>query len=601
MPRKSIDIWLPDERGRYRRKVGWWEPKPGARKLYKFDFGTNKDQASGRFIRVKELWARVEELAQNPPEKPDSMGIVYEAEPKEPLWDGESLWIAKQLAAGKVQIVVERASPWDEFTYFQFIRRLAEKYPFIHFVPENWEAYNEGLRWAEGIAQPVLERVGLSGPTLNIEAEASEPLHKALDAYITFIERTDLEPTPEGPSLTPFGALKVEQAKRLKQRHQDRPLSILDHDGCQELLDYWRMRPLTNDKRIKTARPMAKKTCENHVSELVRFFRWLHRAKEFEWRKPEDFDELRTDVRDIQEERTDIGHTRVAVYLPEQLVILNKYATPLERLLLLLGLNCGFKGAEQGTLLLDHIFLDAPHPNSKYLKEVQRYECQPADRFILYKRNKTKVYGEFLLWPQTVEVLQWAIQRRNQICEKLGLSVRNLLVTDKGTLFYRLTSGKKNQSQIFGNKWDALIKRIRKGKDLGDFPDYSFTSLRDTAADMIRPIAGGEVASVFLMHGKPVQQDDLLDIYSNRPFGRVFDALRTMQEKLKPMFDAVPQGVVEQPMQQYTPLSKRERVLELKKQGKKVKEIMEETGLSRMTVLRTIQRLYFKMPGSQPK
>ena len=78
---------------------------------------------------------------------------------------------------------------------------------------------------------------------------------------------------------------------------------------------------------------------------------WLHRAKEFGWRKPEDFDVLKTDVKDIQEERTQISHTRVAVYLPDQLAILNKYATPLERLLLLLGLTCGFKGAEQGTLL----------------------------------------------------------------------------------------------------------------------------------------------------------------------------------------------------------------------------------------------------------
>jgi len=599
MPRKSLDVWLPDERGRYRRKVGWWEPKPGARKLYKFDFGSNKDQASGRFIRVKELWARVEELAQNPPEKPDSMGIVYEAEAKEPLWDGESLWIAKQLAAGNVQIVVERASPWDESTYFQFIRRLAEKYPFVHFVPENWDAYNEGLRWAEGIVQPVLERVGLSGPTVNIESEASKPLHKALDAYIAFIEKTDLEPTPDGPSLTPFGSLKVEQAKRLKQRHSDRPLSKLDYDGCQELLDYWRMRPLTNDKRIKKARPMARKTCENHVSELMRFFRWLRRQKEFGWRKPEDFDELLTGVKDMQEERTEILHTQVRVYLPDELAILNKYATPLERLLLLLGLNCGFKGAEQGTLLLDHVFLDTPHPNARYLKDIQKYECRTGDRFILYKRNKTKVYGEFLLWPQTIELLRWAAERQARICSERALTCRNLLITDRGTLFYRLTSGKKNQSQIFGNKWDAWIKRIRK--DHADFPDYSFSSLRDTASDMVRHVSDGEISSVFLLHGQPVKSDDLLEIYTNRPFGKVFDALRQLEQDLKKVFDAVPQGVVEQPMQQYTPLSKREMVLELKKQGKKVKEIMEETGLSRMTVLRTIQRLWYKMPGSQPK
>jgi hypothetical protein len=84
----------------------------------------------------------------------------------------------------------------------------------------------------------------------------------------------------------------VGQANELKQRHSDHPLSTLDLDGCQGLVDEWRMRPLTRDKRIKPPRSMAKNTCENYVSELMRFFRWLRKSKNFGWRKPEDFDEL---------------------------------------------------------------------------------------------------------------------------------------------------------------------------------------------------------------------------------------------------------------------------------------------------------------------
>ncbi|MCY2987526.1 MAG: hypothetical protein NTY19_06640 [Planctomycetota bacterium] len=590
MPRKLTDEWLSDERGRYRRKVGWWIDDHGTRKQYPFHFGTNKDQACARYMRVKELWASVEEKSKPLPLGEGEFRWQPE-EPKEPAWNTQTLGLARQLAAGRVQIVVERSTTELPQPYCQKIQHLAREYPFLHFVPDDPEAFSAGSDFLKRGTEFRLKEIRQMAP--NVLPEVTETLHVALDAYVTDIMKNDMEPTPEGPTLTQFGASKIEQAKRLKQRHPDCPLSTLDQDGCQDLLDLWRMRPLTTDKRISPPRPMKKKTCENHVSELKRFLKWLHRSKQFGWRKPDDFDELRTNVKDIQEERTDIAHNRVPVYLPEELAVLNKYATPLERLLLLLGLNCGFKGAEQGTLLLDHIFLDRPHPNAKYLKETQKYECQPADRFILYKRNKTKVYGEFLLWPQTVEILQWAIERRNQICEKIGLSVRTLLVTERGTLFYRLTSGKKNQSQIFGNKWDALIKRIRKDEDHKDFPDYSFTSLRDTAADMIRPIAGGEIASVFLMHGKPVKEDDLLDIYSNRPFGRVFDALRVMQEMLKPMFYAVPQGVVEQPMQQYTPLSKREQIIELKRQDKNVTEIMAETGLSRMTIVRTLDRFWF--------
>jgi DNA-binding CsgD family transcriptional regulator len=251
------------------------------------------------------------------------------------------------------------------------------------------------------------------------------------------------------------------------------------------------------------------------------------------------------------------------------------------------------KGAEQGTLLLDHLFLDQPHPNARYLKEVARFECRDNERFILYSRNKSKVYGEFLLWPQTMEVIRWAIEQQERIVAQHGLSYRNLLVTKSGTLFYRLTGGGKNRSQIFGNKWNALIKRVRKSEP--DFPYFPFSSLRDTAGDLVRHVADGEVAATFLMHGQPVKQDDLLDLYTKRPFGKVFEALRQMQADLKPMFDAVPQDVAEQPMQQYTPLDKRERIVELKKQGMTVSQIMDEVGVSRMTVLRTLKKLYFKI------
>jgi len=350
---------------------------------------------------------------------------------------------------------------------------------------------------------------------------------------------------------------------------------------------------MTTDKRINPPRPMSKKTCENQVAEWMRFFRWLHKEKRFGWRKPEDFDELKTNVKDIQEERTSVeAFTTQAFYLPSELVLINKHATPLERLLFLLGLNCGLKGSEQGTLLLDHIFLDRPHPKARYLLQVSKFECGPDERFIIYSRNKSKVYGEFLLWPQTVEVIKWAIERRNRIVKEKGLKYRNLLITEHGTLFRRLTEGGKNQSQTFGNKWDALIKRVQKNEPT--FPYFPFSSLRQTASDLVRQVADGEVSATFLMHGKPVKEDDLIDLYTKRPFGKLHVALRQLQADLQPMFDAAPSDPAEQPMQQYTPLNKRERIVALKREGKKVSEIMEEVGVSRMTVLRTLDRLYFK-------
>jgi len=218
---------------------------------------------------------------------------------------------------------------------------------------------------------------------------------------------------------------------------------------------------------------MTKKTCENHVAELMRFFKWLHKSKDFDWRKPEDFADLDTKVKMIDGERTRVGHLNVKVYTHEELALLYKYATPLERLLLLLGLNRGFKGAEQGTLQTEHLFLDRPHPHVQLLRQAAKFECASTDRFILYTRHKSGVYGEFLLWEPTVAGLRWALDRRNRIRARLQIESPQLLLTEKGDPFFRRTSSNKNQSQVFLNKWAGLVRRIRK-----DYPAFPATAFR---------------------------------------------------------------------------------------------------------------------------
>ena len=183
-------------------------------------------------------------------------------------------------------------------------------------------------------------------------------------------------------------------------------------------------------------------------------------------------------------------------------------------------------------------------------------------------------------------------ERRDRICERLGIKKDNLVITEKGFLCHRLTSGSKNRSQIFANKWNQLISRVRK--DHPTFPNHTFASLRKTAGNLMRDVAGGEVAGVFLMHGKPVKSDDLIDLYTNRPFGKVFEGLQKVQEKLKAMFDAAPAEICEQPVKQHTTLKTREQIVAMKRAGKNVSQIVEATGVSRTTVFRTLEREYFK-------
>lgn len=585
MPRKKdASEWKTDARGRYRRMVGW-KDEGGKRVQQPFYFGTDLDQAKARYLRLRELWAHLELVHEETLNRLNSRGELPDR--SECLWDSQSLWVARELAAGRVQIVVPLPKGHSETTYVSLIDRLAKRYPMVYFVPEDSETYQAGKHiWQFHIED---QQKWLPLPLANTAPQSSALLHEAIDEYIEHIKKADLEPTAEGPQMTAFGHLKVEQARRIKSRQPDRPLSTLDVQGCQELLDYWRMRPLTEPTPKRPSRPMETRYCENHIAEMNRFFRWLHKSKDFAWRKPEDFDELETRVKDLPDERTNIDFLNVEVFSLDELTILNKYATPLERLLLLLGLNCGFKGAEQGTLRFDHLFLDRPHPHTDMIREKTGFDLRPDDRFVLYSRNKSKVYGEFMLWPQTLDGLRWAVARHRRICNRKKIESSQLLLTDRGIPFFRRTQSTKNRSQIFINKWAALVKRIRK--DHSDFPRYSFTTLRDTAADRIRHIAGGEVAAVFLMHGKPVKKDDLLDLYTNRPFGDVFKALRQIEQELKPVFDAAPSDPWETPMQQYTTLSTREKMLELHRQGVKAPKIAKQFGKSPMTVYRLIERL----------
>jgi hypothetical protein len=563
-----------------------WKDEDGKRVQQPFYFGTVLDQAKARYLRVKELWAHLEHQHACP--KSELNSLSDSPLDRECLWDTQSLWVARELAAGRVQIVVPMTSGLSATGYVSIIDSLAKGYPMVYFVPEDKETYLAGNEIWQVYIEGEQKRLPL--PLTNVTPQASATFHQALDKYVKHIQKTALEPTPDGPELTAFGHVKVEQARRIKSRQKDRPLSSLDLQGCQELLDYWRMRPLTKPRKKRHATPMEARYCENHIAELNRFFRWLHKTSEFDWRKPEDFDELETRVKDLPEERTKIDFLNVEVISLEQLAILNKYATPLERVLILLGLNCGFKGAEQGTLRFDHLFLDRPHPYASTIEERTGFELRPEDRFVLYSRNKSKVYGEFLLWQQTLDGLRWATDRQKRICERRGFESSQLLLTERGVPYYHRTKSGKNQSQIFINKWAGLLKRIRV--DHADFPRLSFTTLRDTAADRIRRIAGGEVAAVFLMHGKPVKKDDLLDLYTNRPFGEVFRALRQLEQELKPVFDAAPSDAWETPMQQYTSLNIREQMVTLYRQGVKPLDIAKRVGKSPMTVYRFIERLH---------
>lgn len=179
-----------------------------------------------------------------------------------------------------------------------------------------------------------------------------------------------------------------------------------------------------------------------------------------------------------------------------------RHATDFERLLVLLGLNAAMAQAEIQTLRWDEVEGDA-------IKRIRR---------------KSGVYAEFSLWPETRAALAWWQRLRRARGELV-------MVTHNGEPYTR---------QRISRQWEALRDRIQR--EGGEAPSWwlPFKHLRKTAGQLVRRAADGEIAGVFLSHGRPVPTDDLTDIYTNRPFDKVAKALADAHTLLRSMFEAAP-------------------------------------------------------------
>ena len=132
----------------------------------------------------------------------------------------------------------------------------------------------------------------------------------------------------------------------------------------------------------------------------------------------------------------------VPTYTIEQLCVLNEYATPIERVFFLLGINCAFGSDQSGRLKIREVHLSDDGP--AYIRRVRR---------------KMKVIGIHRLFAQTVEAMRWAIeQRRKQ--EPSPTPDNYLLVNDKGRPYWRKTEG-GNRCRDIANMWYRLLDRIQ--------------------------------------------------------------------------------------------------------------------------------------------
>lgn len=565
---RTRKTWKPGKDGQFTRQLGWKHGgKSGKLVQIKFRLGSDLKEAKRREMMLQQLWEYVERQAGE----------------GQAVWPSDILELAKQIARGDSAKLckVDFEHPSE---YAVRVARLQADLPMVPIHPDDEAAFNRGRAWSQSHAKSQIKSaietaekiyrpfISVFGSTPSEEGPA---LHEAIREHIAWLKEEYRD--SEG-STTAWGRTRIKQVEILLDRHQDIPLSRLDYDAIEGMVRYWRQRP----NRKGTTEPITKKSAENFIAALKGFCKWLSRSRKFDWKKPEDFDDIRSRV------KARAGDTRPQVtpedvFSLDELVLLNTYATPLERFLLLLGINCGFGRAEIASLLVGEVHLRQAHDPRH--REMLNFNSSDGDSFIKRYRRKTGVYGEFILFPQTVQAIEWALERRKKQPD-FGPNAR-LLLNDRGEPYDKPTKG-GNANQQIANRFADLIRRIRNDGKLVD--KRPFKMLRKTAGDLVRRFSDGEVAAVFHSRGQPVEIDDLADAYTNRPFGKVFETIRNVEDYLNPMFEAGGTTPFTAGPQAYTSHSVIQRISQLQREGMSVPKIAEAADRHPSTVYRLLRR-----------
>ncbi len=558
--KKGNITWREDH---FSRDLGRKKTEGGKLSQHRFHFprDMNEKTALRTSLLLEQIWEAIEVDAEHR-NKIDALS----SDPQRAIWTTEGLWIAKAIARGEQHIEVPyfpTPEVWSTYpdpphaaigssAYAMLLARLKNQYPFVVFVAGDPNALNQGKQehkvYAEAYARK--SRIASTVAETPIATGLGDTLYQALDAF----KKHCLETKMRAGKATAWARVLSESIDRLKRCSPDLPVDQIDYAAVERMVRYWTNRP----KTLHTEKPLALETVKSHIKALRMFLKWLHRAPAFKWKGyidvehalEVDYTQLMTDD-EIAQLKDD-----VQTYTVQELTLLYKYATDRERVYLLLGLNCAFARAECVSFRKDERKMDATPPR------------------IIRMRRKTRVKGEYALWPETVEALKWNQQ------EQAGYDRPDnpfSIITPKGDPL---------PENGIANAWGRLLKRV--AKDHPTFRQLSFKHLRKTAGQFVRNMSDGETAGVFLSHGTPVKTDDLLDAYTNRDFSKVDTALERVHALLEPMFAAAPHAFsqTQNPAGANIGRAVIDAIIRLHGEGKGVTEIAAMLKVSRQTVYR---------------
>jgi hypothetical protein len=590
------NILAQDGKGNYRRDLG--RTRDG--KQPRFYLGRDKAQAEMRAMKLERLWELVQArweaesrrhaaLEENWREE-EERGEWQDDAPRlermrawwrrfleGPCWDSVTLAVADAVRKGEPVCVLDfkdhsqdsedsghGESRWRGMddsakAQLEWLRGLQQAFPIITLKLADEEKYRAGVQHASKEKQR-LQRQADRAADLAAPREDTQRLHAALDAYSEWVKKTYRTPPPDS-RVKQSGTRLLFHVRKLKEAQEDIPLPAFNVAVIEAMLDHWKNRPLT-----QKGTPASPETVKGIIKTIRHFVRWLNRNPDFQWRKPADLEFMPVRITPTPGENAKkIRTLQVDTYTLDELVTLYQSATGLERLLLLLGLNCGFGQAEVASLQTDEIHLDQRHPyygmTGSWIRRI---------------RFKTGVYGEWRLWDETVRGIRWMLNRR--ATQKDGA----LILTKAGRPLTQPTENNNRNNKI-ANCWHRLYQRILKDKKIRKL---SFNKLRKTAGDLIKRFSSGEIAGVFHCRGQVVPTDDLSDLYTNRHFDKAFQAIEAVRQYLAATFEGVTDPFPTEVKKPALGIGTIRRIKTLREQGYTQKKVAELLGVSESTVKR---------------
>jgi hypothetical protein len=524
-----------DTEGRYRRYIGWKEGNGDRAIQHLFRLGRDETKAKLANMRLERLWECIDALWKLNKSNGKTDAPI-------PMWDDYTLAIGQSIAKGEEVCTLTAPPGVPPGVALEWVALMQQWYPVIP------------LRLREEITRAGVEEVERRRTTAENSRKLAEmalaaagvpigTLHQALDAYREYIEQKYKDKPSLHPQLTTLALIK---------RHQsDAELAEFDADGIEQMLAYWSRRPM-GDK----GKPLAVTTCRNAGIVTRQFLRWLSRSPRFDWLLPGGFTFPRTRITVLPADNA--NKLRRKHFKVEELKTLWQYAQPWDRALMLLALNAGFANREIATLQTAEIVQSNKH---SYIKR---------------HRTKTGVYAEWVLWPETLQALEYLEQFRP--------AAAAFVVADRDgkSLTHRMKSDNKNDT--IQRHWKRVLARVEA--DYPGFHKLSFKFLRKTGASLIRHLHvenAAELASMYLAHGEASDsRDALLPVYAARPWKKLHRALLKLRKKLLPVFTSV-----ENPWEgrgtRISPATVA-KVKELRAGGMKLTEIAAKVGLHHVTV-----------------